>query len=108
MKPLYRLTVRFHLDDDKARRAAEFLMRPEDGKSRNRIVIEAINAYIDKMESDKHDDELINNIRKAIHEELSGLKIQASGPVSSDKPVLTEVQETENADSVLDFLDGFN
>ena len=44
----YRLNVRFDLDDEAERRAAEYLaeLNNEKGKSRNRFIVEAVISFM--------------------------------------------------------------
>ena len=47
----YRLNVRFDLDDEAERRAAEYLaeLNNEKGKSRNRFIVEAVISFMETL-----------------------------------------------------------
>ena len=51
----YRLNVRFDLNDEAERRAAEYLaeLNNKKGKSRNRFIVEAVISFIERQNSDR-------------------------------------------------------
>lgn len=69
----YRFNVRFHINKDDEKRAADYLRKLDTGKhkSRNAFVISAINHYIDCLETGEQ--RLIDDIRKVIREEVGHL-----------------------------------
>lgn len=50
----YRLNVRFDLNDEAERRAAEYLaeLNNKKSKSRNRFIVEAVISFIERQNSD--------------------------------------------------------
>ena len=90
MKNVYRLNVRFDLDDPVEREAAEFL-NAYDGKSRNRFIVDAVTDAIHR--TDGHDFTL-TDIQMMLREELQSVSIASSaapmGP--SEEVTETEVQ----------------
>ena len=99
MKNIYRLNVRFDLDDPVEREAAEFL-NAYDGKSRNRFIVSAVMDAIHR--NDGHDFTLAD-IQMMFREELQAVSI--ASPVTpmgaSEEAPETEVQ------NVLDTLEMF-
>ena len=99
MKNIYRLNVRFDLDDPVEREAAEFL-NAYDGKSRNRFIVSAVMGAIHR--TDGHDFTLMD-IQMMFREELQAVSI--ASPVTpmgtSEEAPETEVQ------NVLDTLEMF-
>ena len=99
MKNVYRLNVRFDLDDPVEREAAEFL-NAYDGKSRNRFIVSAVMDAIHR--NDGHDFTLAD-IQMMFREEL-----QAVSVASSAAPMGTSEDVTENEmQNVLDTLEVF-
>lgn len=96
----YRLNVRFHVEDERERLAAEFLKGMTHG--RNRFIVEAVLARMS-------DDRLMESIRQIFREEMQSLP---SAPVSepsfsSADTEMTEEQREENCKNVLADLDLF-
>ena len=96
----YRLNVRFHMEDERERQAAEFLKGMPHG--RNRFIVEAVLARMS-------DDRLMESIRQIFREEMQSLP---SAPVSepsfsSADTERTEEQREENRKNVLSDLDLF-
>ena len=54
----YRLNVRFDLNDEAERRAAEYLaeLNNEKGKSRNRFIVETVISFMERQNSDRDHD----------------------------------------------------
>ena len=99
MKNVYRLNVRFDLDDPVEREAAEFL-NAYDGKSRNRFIVSAVMDAIHR--TDGHDFTL-TDIQMMFREELQAVSI-----ASSAAPMETSEEATENEmRNVLDTLEMF-
>ena len=99
MKNVYRLNVRFDLDDPTECEAAEFL-NAYDGKSRNRFIVGAVMDAIHR--NDGHDFTLAD-IQMMFREELQAVSIASSAaPMgTSEEATETEVQ------NVLDTLEMF-
>ena len=77
----YRLNVRFDLDDEAERRAAEYLaeLNNEKGKSRNRFIVEAVISFMERQNSDR--DFTLDDVRQVFREELSEVSFVAPTPV---------------------------
>ena len=105
---VYRINLRFDLDDDRERMAAEYLQQfPQRGKTtRNRFAVDALCAYISRMEQD--DKPLLESIRQMLREEIGSASITPTIPaVQTVNTVLTEEQKEENRKNVLADLDMF-
>ena len=90
----YRINVRFDLDKPKEANAAQYLQSLD--KSRNAFMVTAIL------------NELLEDIRQVIREELQEVSFAAAPPVFEQaQPELTEEQQAENEKSVLDDLEMF-
>ena len=105
----YRLNVRFDLNDEAERRAAEYLaeLNNKKGKSRNRFIVEAVISFIERQNSDR--DFTLDDVRQVFREELSGVSFVATatadyGTADTD---LTEEQQAENDENVLSDLSAF-
>lgn len=102
----YRINLRFDLDDERERLAAEYLQQlPQRGKTtRNRFAVDALCAYISRVEQD--DKPLLESIRQMFREEFSGMSIaQAVPAVQTVTTELTEEEKEENRRNVLQDLD---
>lgn len=101
----YRTTVRFRLEDEKHKRAAEFLQELDRSmfKSRNQVIVDAINLYIDKLEGKNDNDTLIEQIRLVLQDEIRN----ASFVSAPTEQVNSETEQAENDQAVLDFLEDF-
>lgn len=62
---IYRMTLRFNLEDETERKAAEFLQQLDrtQNKSKNHFVIGLITAYIDNLNKDQQEDIFVEKIR---------------------------------------------
>ena len=99
MKNIYRLNVRFDLDDPVEREAAEFL-NAYDGKSRNRFIVSAVMGAIHRNDGR---DFTLTDIQMMFREELQAVSI--ASPVT---PMGTSEEVTENEmQNVLDTLEMF-
>ena len=99
MKNVYRLNVRFDLDDPVEREAAEFL-NAFDGKSRNRFIVGAVMDAIHR--NDRHNFTL-TDIQMMFREELQAVSI-----ASPAAPMETSEEVAENEmQNVLDTLEMF-
>lgn len=108
---IYRMTLRFNLEDDKERSAAEFLKALDCGKfkSRNQFVIDLISAYMDKTAQEQSEDSFVEKLRLMFREEIADISLVAPEQKKATAAVieLTEEQKAENAASVLDDLELF-
>lgn len=108
---IYRMTLRFKLEDETERKAAEFLKQLDckKHKSKNHFVIDLITAYIDSLNKDQQEDAFIEKIRLMFREEIADISIAAptkKEPIVMDT-FLTEEEKEENAVSVLEALKMF-
>ena len=105
----YRLNVRFDLNDEAERRAAEYLteLNNERGKSRNRFIVEAVISFMERQNSDR--DFTLDDVRQVFREELSEVSFVAPTPVeyTTADTELTEEQRAENDENVLSDLTAF-
>ena len=99
MKNIYRLNVRFDLDDPVEREAAEYL-NAYDGKSRNRFIVSAVMGAIHRNDGR---DFTLTDIQMMFREELQAVSIAlpASPMGTSEEATESEVQ------NVLDTLEMF-
>ena len=103
---VYRINLRFDLDDERERTAAEYLQQlPQRGKAtRNRFAVDALCAYISRVEQD--DKPLLESIRQMLREEIGGASmIPTISAVQTVNTELTEEQKEENRRNVLQDLD---
>ncbi len=107
----YRINVRFNLEDEAQRRAAEFLEtldRKEYG-SRNAFAVKAICAYVDELKNGNPNARLLEDIRQLLLEAAPPVTSALTAP-QQPKPLnteLTEEQKQKQAASALAFLKGF-
>ena len=105
----YRLNVRFDLNDEAQRRAAEYLteLNNEKGKSRNRFIVEAVISFMERQNSDW--DFTLDDVRQVFREELS--EVSFVSPAATEYSIadteLTEEQKAENDENVLSDLTAF-
>ena len=71
MKNLYRLTVRFNLDDEDERRTADYLRNLDKDKygPLNGFVIKAVESYIHGLENFGGNNFTLEDVRRVIREE---------------------------------------
>ena len=105
------MTLRFNLEDDEERSAAEFLkeLDCEKFKSRNQFVIDLISAYIANAAQEQSENAFVEKIRQMLREEIADISIAAptkKEPIVMDT-FLTEEEKAENAASVLADLELF-
>ena len=103
---VYLINLRFDLDDERERMAAEYLQQfPQRGKTtRNRFAVDALCAYISRVEQD--DKPLLESIRQILREEIGSASITPTVPtVQTVSTELTEEQKEENRRNVLQDLD---
>ena len=103
---VYRINLRFDLDNERDRMAAEYLQQfPQRGKpTRNPFAVDALCAYISRIEQD--DRPLLESIRQMLREEIGSATITPTIPaVQAVNTELTEEQKEENRRNVLQDLD---
>ena len=103
MQDDYRLNLRFKLDNPKEKQVAEYLQSLQ-GISRNKFVIEAIISYIEKQNTKAL---TIDDIRSIFKEELKAVSFVSAGNVKTSSKELTEEEQAENIQNVLEDLDVF-
>ena len=97
---VYRITVRFNLEDDEERGAAEYLQSLKHGDC-NRFVVNAVLARIKEESTGMVDPTLLDSIRRIFREEM-----QAMPPITDAADSASPAEE-ENDQSVLDDLELF-
>ena len=107
----YRINVRFNLSDTEHMAIINYLnsLDKEKYKSRNQFIIDAIKSAIAYAEKQTADDELLNNFREILKEELTNISVVTSVTPSSVgiDMELTEEQKLKNDAEALAFLDMF-
>lgn len=105
------MTLRFNLEDETERNVAEFLKQLDrkEHKSKNRFVIELIAAYVDSLNKERLEDELLEKIRLMFREEIADISIAVP---AEKKPAvmyisMTKEEKEENIASVLSDLEMF-
>ena len=99
----YRLNLRFRLYNPKEMKSAEYLQALQ-GISRNKFVIEAILSYIEKQNTKVL---TIDDIRSIFKEELKAVSFVSAGNVTTPSKILTEKEQSENIQNVVEDLDMF-
>ena len=106
----YRINVRFNLEDDTERKAAEYLQELycKEKKSRSRFIVEAVTAYMERI-AEKDTESLLQSIREIFREEIQDISIAAptERKTAGIDAELTEEEQAENAVSVLSDLEMF-
>ena len=100
----YRLNLRFRLENPKEKQAAEYLQSLH-GISRNKFVIEAVISYIEKQNTKAL---TIDDIRSMFKEELKAVAFVSIGSNESNTKELTEKEQAENIQNVIEDLDMFD
>ena len=101
---VYRLNVRFDLNNAEEAEAAVFLQRlsETDRKSRNRFIVNAVIQQIHRQ--GKAYDFSLDDIRQVFKEELQGLSVAVPVALPAEKD---EEQQAANAANVLSALEMF-
>ena len=97
---VYRITVRFKLEDPEQRSAAKYLQSLKHGDC-NRFVVNAVLAHIQSEKADPVDSSLLNSIRRIFREEMQAL------PPITDVALPAIPAEEQDEQSVLDDLELF-
>jgi len=100
----YRLNLRFRLDNPKEKQAAEYLQSLH-GISRNQFIIDTILSYIEKQNTKAL---TIDDIRSMFKEELKAVAFVSVGSNKSNTKELTEKEQAENIQNVIEDLDMFD
>ncbi len=107
----YRINVRFCLEDESQRHAAEFLEKLDREKygSRNAFAVKAICAHVDELQNGNPNARLLEDIRQLFLELAPAIP---SVPVEPVQPKvltaeLTEAQKEKQTTAALAFLKGF-
>jgi len=107
----YRINVRFSLEDQAQRSAAEFLENLDREKygSRNAFAVKAICSYVDELKNGNPNARLLEDIRLLLLEVAP-----VASPVLTESPKpktltagLSEEQKQKQASAALAFLEGF-
>ena len=103
-KDVYRLNVRFDLNNAEEAEAAAFLQRlsDTDRKSRNRFIVNAVLEQIRRQ--GRSYDFSLDDIRQVFKEELQGMSVTVPLALPAEKD---EEQKAANAASVLSALEMF-
>ena len=100
----YRLNVRFNMDDERERIAAEYLQNlpAKEGFTRSRFAVEAICEYLDHREEGRslH----LEEIRQMLREELRAACISTSLPQNAEEDP-KELHDRVNRSNILSDLD---
>ena len=97
---VYRMTVRFNLEDDEERGAAEYLQSLKHGDC-NRFVVNAVLSRIKEESTGMVDPTLLDSIRRIFREEMRTL------PPTKESTVPALPAEGQDDQSVLDDLELF-
>ncbi len=97
---VYRITVRFNLEDDEERSGAECLQGLKHGDC-NRFVVSAVLARIRAHDAKEVDPTLLDSIRRIFREEMRTL------PPTQESTVPALPAEEQDEQSVLDDLELF-
>lgn len=100
--------IRFNLNNEKDRKAYDYLQGVE--KSYSKAVVSAICEYLELSERTATEDAFLERVITTIKEELAKnnplgglLQLVQTPPV----PIPTEKKNTENEETVMDFMDNF-
>ncbi len=97
---VYRITVRFNLEVDEERGAAEYLQSLKHGEC-NRFVVNAVLERIKQESPTTVSPDLLDSIRRIFREEVRAL------PPITDEPVPVLPAEEQDDQSILDDLELF-
>ncbi|MBR1532591.1 MAG: hypothetical protein IJ643_11085 [Eubacterium sp.] len=91
------------MDNSKEKQVADYLQSLQ-GISRNKFVIEAIISYIEKQNTKAL---TIDDIRSIFKEELKAVSLVSAGNATTPSKQLTEKEQAENIQNVIEDLDMF-
>lgn len=108
MKDVYKMTVRFDLNDARERNLAEFMQTLDVKKyhSRNQFVIDALADYVDLQSITREQHE--EDIRSIIREEMRACFAEANFAPQPVNPALSAEQQEEAEQDILDELKLFD
>ena len=103
MKSNYRINVRFDLQKEKEKDAAEYLMKlSENGsQTRNRFIVDAVTEAIRRQQ--KGTDIFLDDIRAMFREELQSASF-VNVPAAETQSIRTELTEDEKAENEANIL----
>ena len=104
---VYRLNVRFDLNNAEEAEAAAFLQRlsETDRKSRNKFIVTAVLEQIHRQ--GRSYDFSLEDIRQVFKEELQGLSVAVPLALPAEKDAMNEDQKAANDVAVLSALEMF-
>ena len=108
MKDVYKMTVRFDLNDARERNLAEFMQTLDVKKyhSRNQFVIDVLADYVDLQSITREQHE--EDIRSIIREEMRACFAEANFAPQPVNPALSAEQQEEAEQDILDELKLFD
>ena len=110
MSDHYRINVRFDMNKEQEKTAAEYVIKlSECGRqTRNRFIVNAVIEAIRRNENE--DDFTLENIRAMFREELKSVSLVAEKPAERNviNTELTKDQQAENDENVLSALAMFS
>ena len=103
MKNNYRINVRFDLQKEKEKDAAEYLMKlSENGsQTRNRFIVDAVTEAIRRQQNGT--DISLDDIRAMFREELQSVSF-VNAPAAETQSIRTELTEDEKAENEANIL----
>ena len=101
-----RLNLRFNLNREAERKAWEFIERTS-GKSRNKQIIRAINAYAERQTETEREEAFLNRLVDAVRQELRTSPTLALAQLLQPQTPVVNPESKETEETILDFLDGF-
>ncbi len=106
---IQRVILRFSKGNSTDRRVIDYLEHLDTTEqSRNRQVIDLLAGAIDRLETQKQEDALVEKIRQIFREELPTMPVSSTPTAASAfSTELTEEEEARNAASVLADLELF-
>lgn len=100
----YRLNLRFRLDNPKEKQVADYLQSLQ-GMSRNQFIIDAVLSYIEKRNAKAL---TIDDIRSIFKEELKAVAFVSVSSNEMNTKELTEQEQAENIQNVIEDLNMFD
>ena len=106
MKNLYRVTVRFNLDNEDERRIADYLrsLKKSESGSLNGFMVKAVESYIRSLENLGGNNFTLEDIRRIFREETQNMGVAVKMPVTHEN---SANEQADNDASVLEALEMF-
>jgi hypothetical protein len=106
MKNLYRVTVRFNLDNEDERRIADYLrnLKKSENGSLNKFMVKAVESYIHSLENLGGNNFTLEDIRRIFREETQIMGVAVKTPVTYEN---SADEQADNDASVLAALEMF-